>query len=97
MTDTAASGCTYTDLGGNTRPCDPRWPFRTVPPDGATADQVAGWNAMCPTQMCIAMQCSDGRIYHIYNSGICTVAPVSTRPVSATQSAPAGTATGSPS
>jgi hypothetical protein len=82
----APVSCTYLDLGGNTKPCDPRWPSRTPPTDGATQDQVDGWNAMCQTMLCIATRCPDARVfipfYVAYN--FCPAPEPSAAPAAAT-------------
>lgn len=44
-------------------PCDPRWPYPgQKPQDGATQDQVDGYDNMCTTQGCYLYRCADARV-----------------------------------
>jgi hypothetical protein len=70
--------------GGLMFECDPRWPFPGVAPvDGATQDQVDGYNAMCSTWRCMKYRCDDGRVVSWqYQLQMCAMPPDSTQAMS---------------
>jgi hypothetical protein len=78
----ATAGCTYPDMVGKPKPCDPRWPHPgVIPPTGSTQDQVDGYNSMCLTMICTQALCPDGRVLPFYVANHeCPAAPAPLAP-----------------